>query len=85
MTLAIGVSFWPYHKHAIIQRSRERVEKGKTIVKDEVWFKEAWTAEFKDKFELTRDLEFVFIDSFSQAPWNMEDALQQQAFAVSTV
>ena len=85
MTLAIGVSFWTYHQHAIIERNREREEKGKTIVKDEAWFKEAWTTEFKEKFELTRDLKFVFIDSWSQQPYNMDDAVQQNAFAVSTL
>ncbi len=38
--------------------------------------------QFKEKFDTEHDLDFVFIDSWSQQPYNMNDQDQQEAFEV---
>ena len=72
----IGVSHWPYDINSIMQRNHT----GKT----EEWFSEQWNTELNDKFQINLTLPAVFIDSYSQQPWNIEDPLQHEAFTRET-
>ena len=43
-----------------------------------------WNELLQSKFHITGELDGVFIDSFSQQPWNLPDPLQQEAFQRET-
>ena len=73
--VVIGVSFWKHDTASVSQRNH--------MHKDEGWLMSELKAQFKDKFKVEKDLPFVFIDSFSQQPWNSKDENQQYAFKVS--
>ena len=72
----IAVSHWPYDAQSVAQRNYT----GKTEEK----FMEEWNNLLHDKFHIEIDLEGVFIDSWSQQPWNKPDADQQAAFQRET-
>ena len=72
----IGVSHWPYDAQSVAQRNYT----GKTEEK----FMEEWNNLLHDKFHIEMELEGVFIDSWSQQPWNKPDADQQAAFQRET-
>ena len=70
----IGVSHWAFDANSIAERNRTG--------KNEDWYLAKWNKEFKEKFHLEKDLSGVFIDAWSQQPWNREDPGQQDAFQV---
>ena len=70
--VVIGVSFWPYTEHDINQRNQT----GKT----EDWYCGEMNSQLKEKFHLENERQCLFIDSYSQQPWNIEDESQQIAF-----
>ena len=70
----IGVSHWAFDSNAIAARNHTG--------KNEEWFLSEWNNQFKEKFHLAKELSGVFIDSWSQQPWNIEDPSQQDAFQV---
>ena len=70
----IGVSHWQYDANSVAKRNYT----GKT----EEWFLGQWNEQLKKKFHLEKDLQGVFIDSWSQQPWNLQDPDQQVAFQV---
>ena len=72
----IAVSHWPYDAQSVAQRNYT----GKTEEK----FMEEWNNLLHDKFHIEIELEGVFIDSWSQQPWNKPDADQQAAFQRET-
>ena len=67
-------TWWPYDSGSIQKRNYTG--------KDEEWFLSEWNQQFKEKLHLEHDLDGVFIDSYSQQPWNLNDQLQQEAFQV---
>ena len=71
----IGVSHWAFDSNSIAERNHTG--------KNEEWFLAQWNKQFKDKFHMEKDLSGVFIDSWSQQPWNIEDPGQQDIFQVS--
>ena len=68
----LGVSFWSYKDSAIMERTRS----GKT----EEWLKEALNTELQEKFNIGREVDAVFIDSWAKQPFNLNDTTQQKAF-----
>ena len=72
----IGVSHWAYDAKSVAQRNYT----GKTEEK----FMEEWNSLLREKFHIEVDLQGVFIDSWSQQPWNVPDENQQAAFQRET-
>ena len=72
--VVIGVSFWQHDTDSANRRNHHN--------KDEDWLKSELQSQFEDKFKIDFDLPFVFIDSFSQQPYNKNDRNQQVAFQV---
>ena len=72
----IGVSFWAYDANSIAKRKYS----GQT---EEV-FMNQWNEKLKEKFHINKTLDGVFIDSWSQQPWNKNDTTQQDAFKRET-
>ena len=69
----IVVSHWAYDAQSVAERNFT----GKTEEK----FMAEWNTLLKGKFQIQEELSGVFIDSWSQQPWNLGDALQQAAYA----
>ena len=72
----LGVSFWAYDQISVDIRNHS----GKT----ESWWMDEKNKQLKARFHLKKDLDAVFIDSWSQQYWNIEDDLQQVAFQRET-
>ena len=72
----IGVSHWAYDPNSIAKR--------KYTGTTEESFLEEWNGHLKDKFHINTTLPGVFIDSFSQQPWNKGDKHQQDIFKQET-
>lgn len=72
----IGVSHWAYDAQSVAQRNYT----GDTEDK----FMEEWNLLLREKFHIEVELEGVFIDSWSQQPWNLGDQNQQVAFQRET-
>ena len=72
----VGVSHWAYDANSVNQRNYT----GKT---EEVFMAE-WNELLQTKFHIDTTLSGVFIDSWSQQPWNLGDPLQQEAFRRET-
>jgi len=68
----IGVSHWAYDANSV----NERNFTGKT---EEVYLA-SWNELLHTKFHIETTLTGVFIDSWSQQPWNLGDPMQQEAF-----
>ena len=74
--LILGVSRWAYDHNSIMNRNHT----GKT----ETWWTEDMNQQLREKFHINRTLEAVFIDSYAKQEWNLDDALQQEAFTRET-
>ena len=74
--LILGVSRWPYDHNSIMNRNHT----GKT----ETWWTEGMNQQLREKFHINCTLEAVFIDSYAKQEWNLDDALQQEAFTQET-
>jgi len=72
----IGVSHWAYDMQSVMARNHT----GKT----EQFFMEEWNQLLQEKFHINVTLDGVFIDSWSQQPWNIYDEGQQIAFKRET-
>ena len=72
----LGVSHWSYKDDAI----KERNFTGKTEEK----FMAEWNSLLQEKFHIDVKIEGVFIDAWSQQPWNKQDKGQQDAFERET-
>ena len=68
----LGVSHWKFDQGSVIERNHT----GKT----ESWWIKEYNKQLQARFVLEKDLDVVFIDSWSQQPWNLDDELQQIAF-----
>ena len=75
--VTLGVSWWAYDERSQLLRNSS----GKT----ESWWLDQYNTHLKTRFHLEKDLEAVFIDSYSQKdPINLEDELQQVAYQRET-
>ena len=72
----IGVSHWAFDANSVAQRNFTGKTEDKLMAE--------WNELLRSKFHITGELEGVFIDSFSQQPWNLPDPLQQEAFQRET-
>ena len=52
--------------------------------KTETWWTEEKNKQLQERFHVTKNLTAVFINSWSQQPWNLQDELQQVAFRTET-
>ena len=72
----IGVSFWSYDVLSVAKRNHSG--------ENEEWFLAEWNALLQEKLHLDIELQGVFIDAWSQQPWNVDDQDQQEAFERET-
>merc|ERR1712212_7409 len=72
----IGVSHWAFDEKSVAQRNFTGKTEDKLMAE--------WNELLRSKFHITEELEGVFIDSYSQQPWNLPDPLQQEAFQRET-
>jgi len=72
----IGVSHWAFDANSVAQRNFTGKTEDKLL--------EEWNELLRSKFHITEELDGVFIDSFSQQPWNIPDPMQQEAFQRET-
>ena len=67
---------WPFDRNSIMQRNRAG--------KDEKWRLETFNEAIQEIFHINKTLDGVFIDSYSQQVWNLEDEGQQAAYRRET-
>ena len=67
--MMIGVMKWPYDQASIDKRQDMCDHYGDPSdnCKNEAWFISNMTHEFEEKFGITRNFTFAFMDSYSQA------------------
>jgi len=51
---------------------------------DEAWFVREFNDQFQEKFGINKNFTFAFIDSWSQASWNIDDPVQQKHWIEGT-
>jgi len=76
MYTIIGVSHWAYDTQSVFKRN--------ATGRSEEKFMEEWNILLQEKFHIDLELEGVFIDAWSQQPWNIEDEDQQIAYERET-
>jgi len=76
LNTVIGVSHWAYDPQNIAKRNFTN--------KTEDNFMAEWNQLLRGKFHTEQDLEGVFIDAWSQQPWNLADESQQDAYKRET-
>jgi energy-coupling factor transporter ATP-binding protein EcfA2 len=82
--MIIGVSKWPYSQYDIDKRQDDCDHYGDPSenCKNEAWFMREINSQLQQKFHLTRNFTYAFIDSFSQSGPNLMDAVQQEHYQV---
>ena len=65
LSTIIGVSHWSYSAESVAERNFT----GRTEEK----FMEEWNDLLHEKFHIDVELQGVFIDAWSQQPWNIQD------------
>ena len=55
-----------------------------TLGKTEEWWTAEMNRQLKEKFNVEKDLDAVFIDSWAKQNWNLNDNIQQEAFVRET-
>ena len=85
--MMVGVSKWPYDQASIDKRQADCDYYGEysEYCKNEAWFMRELTAQLTEKFDITNDFTFAFMDSFSQSGPNMNDNIQQQHWMEETL
>merc|ERR1711962_1951648 len=76
LNTVIGVSHWAYDANSIAKRNFTN--------KTEDNFMAEWNQLLRGKFHIEEQLEGVFIDAWSQQPWNLADETQQDAYRRET-
>merc|ERR1711962_1834724 len=76
LNTVIGVSHWAYDAQNIAKRNFTN--------KTEDNFMAEWNQLLRGKFHTEQDLEGVFIDAWSQQPWNLADETQQDVYKRET-
>ena len=72
----IGVSHWAYDKQSVVERNNTK--------RTEDNFIEEWNQSLREKLQVNVTLSGVFIDSWSQQSWNINDEDQQAVFQRET-
>jgi len=75
--MIVGVSKWSYSQGAIDSRNQTCTNYPDKC-QDEAWFVREFNAQFQDKFGLTKNFTYAFVDSWSQTIPNIDDPVQQQ-------
>ena len=67
--MMVGVMKWPYDQASIDKRQDMCDHYGdpSEFCKNEAWFISNMTHEFEEKFGITKNFTFAFMDSYSQA------------------
>jgi len=79
----IGVSKWEYSEGAIEERNNTCSEYPDYCLDEATFISEA-TKHLKETFELNINFTFAFMDSYSQAPQNQNDEVQQEHWIIET-
>ena len=74
--ISSGVSHWGYDQQSIMERN--------STGEDEEWYMAEQNRQLEEKFHINRTIPGVFIDSWSQQDWNINDQIQQDAFQRET-
>ena len=84
--MMVGVTKWKYSQSAIDERQGDCEYYGDPSdqCKNEAWFIREMSQQFEDKFDITRNFAFAFMDSFSQAGPAQNDQVQQQHWIEET-
>ena len=82
----VGVTKWKYSQAAIDERQDMCDHYGDPSekCKNEAWFIRELSQQLEEKFDVTRNLTFAFMDSYSQAYPGVEDEVQQQHWMEET-
>ena len=82
----VGVSKWPYDQYNIDRRQQDCDHYGDPSdnCKNEAWFMRELSWQFRNKFEVERNLRFAFMESFSQSGPNLNDEVQQRYWIKET-
>ena len=75
--MLLGVSHWAYDAQSVAQRNFT----GET----EENFLQIWNERLESKLHLGRKLEGVFIDAWSQQPWNINDQSKTILTLIDTI
>ena len=81
--MVVGVSKWSYSQ-AFIDARNETCTYHPDRCQDEAWFMREFNNQFQEKFGLTKNFTFAFVDSWSQTAPHTEDPLQQQHWQQET-
>ena len=84
--MMVGVTKWKYSQTAIDERQADCDYYGDPSdnCKNEAWFIREMSAQFNEKFDLSRNFTFAFMDSFSQAGPAQNDQVQQEHWIEET-
>ena len=84
--MMVGVTKWKYSQTAIDERQADCDYYGDPSdnCKNEAWFIREMSAQFNEKFDLSRNFTFAFMDSFSQAGPAQNDQVQQEHWIKET-
>ena len=84
--MMIGVTKWPYDQASIDKRQADCDWYGDPSdnCKNEDWFIRELSQQLEDKFGITRNFTFAFMDSYSQAGPAQNDAVQQEHWLEET-
>ena len=84
--MMVGVTKWPYDQASIDKRQADCDYYGDPSdnCKNEAWFIKELSTQFSDKFDITRDFTFAFMDSYSQAGPAQNDVIQQEHWMEET-
>ena len=84
--MMVGVTKWPYDQASIDRRQGDCDYYGEDSANchNEAWFIREMSHQFQDKFNLTRNFTFAFMDSYSQAYPGIEDEIQQEHWVEET-
>ena len=81
--MVVGVSKWSYDQDDIDQRNEDCTYYPDRC-QDEAWFIREFNSKFQEKFGLTKNFTFAFVDSWSQTINNIDDEVQQQYWIQET-
>ena len=84
--MMVGVTKWPYDQASIDRRQADCDHYGdpSEFCKNEAWFIREMSKQFLDKFEITRNFTFSFMDSYSQTFPGVDDQVQQEHWIEET-
>jgi len=84
--MMIGVTKWSYKQSDIDDREEQCDHYGEDsqYCHNEAWFIKEFSREIEEKFGITRELTFAFMDSFSQDDLSIHDTTQQAYWTQET-